>query len=345
MNKEVIELLNILENNGYEAYIVGGFPRDFYLGIKTDDYDICTNAKPEEIKKIFSIIEEKFGSMKLIYKNKIFEITTYRKESNYINRNPKVEYINSLKEDLLRRDFTINTICMDKNMKYIDIYNGISDLENKKIKIVGDISTKLKEDPLRILRAIRFATTLGFDIDEDIDVAIKKLSYLVKKLSFFRKKEELNKIFSCNNLKIGLELLKRYKIDIYLEIDINDLVLVNNNFAIWAQINYSNEYSFSKKELIEINIFKEILKLDNINKYHIYYYGYDYCKHIADVKDINIDSNLAINNRKDIDISVDDIINNTKINISEVYILIEKEILLNNLLNKREEIINFIKNI
>lgn len=345
MNKDVNKILTILEKEGYEAYIVGGFSRDYYLGKINDDYDICTNATPRDIEIIFPIIEEKLGSMKIKYNNSLYEITTYRKETDYIKREPKIEYVNSLKEDLLRRDFTINTICINKNMEYIDLFGGINDINSKKIKVVGDANTRLKEDPLRILRAIRFATILDFDINEELNKAIKELGHLVKKLSFFRKREELDKIFLSDNCEKGIKLLKKYKLDYYLEIDINSLISTNNIFVIWAQVNYSPRYPFTKKELKEINTFKKLFNLNYLSKYDIYCYGYERCNLVAILKGIKIDNNLIINSRKDIDIRVVDIATNSKKDISDTYILIEKEILLNNLENKKNKIINFIKNI
>ena len=120
MYKRAIEVLNKLTDNGYLAYIVGGYPRDYLLGIKTKDIDICTNASPKEIMEIFDtegVSDIKYGSVKVIYKNYKFDVTTFRKDIKYEdNRKPiKIKYIDNLKKDLLRRDFTINTICIDKD--------------------------------------------------------------------------------------------------------------------------------------------------------------------------------------------------------------------------------------
>ena len=125
MYKNAIKILNILENNGYKAYIVGGYVRDKILNVKSNDIDIITNALPDEVCKIFNIEHtDNFGSIKLKYNNYIFEVTTFRKEyyKNNDRRPYKVEYIDDLKEDLMRRDFTINSICIDKNEDYIYDY-------------------------------------------------------------------------------------------------------------------------------------------------------------------------------------------------------------------------------
>ena len=124
MYKKAIEVLNIFFNNGFDAYIVGGYVRDKLLDIKTNDIDICTNAKPKDIVKLFDIQssdETQYGAVKIIYKNYNFDVTTFRKDIKYEdNRKPiKIKYINNLKKDLLRRDFTINTICIDKDNNYV----------------------------------------------------------------------------------------------------------------------------------------------------------------------------------------------------------------------------------
>jgi tRNA nucleotidyltransferase/poly(A) polymerase len=348
MKKEILEVLNILENNGFEAYVVGGFTRDFYLGKISNDYDICTNATPDIVMKLFNVLEEKHGSMKVSYQGIICEITTYRIEFEYINRNPKIMYSEDLKVDLLRRDFTINTICLNSEMEYIDLYGGIDDLNKCIIKIVGNGLTKIKEDPLRVLRAIRFSTVLDFEIDNELDLLLSENSYLVKDLTYFRKKEELDKIFTSNNIDKGINLLKKYLLDEYLEIDIHNIIPISDKSAMWAQINYSVKYQFSKQEKKEMEIIKTLLKTAEIGSYEIYRYGLKYCKKAAEIRKIDLNkigelsNNLYINKREDIDISIFDIKSNTSMNISDVFILIEKAILEEKIRNNKNEIIKFI---
>lgn len=253
---DVLEILNILNNNGYEAYIVGGYVRDYLLNINSNDYDICTNAHYEDLNTLFDVSDNNYGSYKIKYKNNIYEVTTFRKDLNYLNnRKPeKVIYVNSLYEDLQRRDFTINTICMDKNKNIIDLLNGRYDLDNKIIKVVGDTDKKISEDALRILRAIRLATILNFKLDDNLYNSIKKYGYLVKNLSYFRKRQELDKIFLSNNIDYGIKLLKELELDKYLEIDLN--FKKTGLLGIWAQINNMN-YPFTKKELNIINNYRE----------------------------------------------------------------------------------------
>lgn len=218
-----LEVLQLIENDGYKAYIVGGFPRDLYLGNISDDIDICTNAPLYELENRFNVIETNFASSIIEYKNKNFEITHFRKDIEYKNhRFPvKIELVDDLKTDLLRRDFTINTLCINKDGNYIDLLDATIDLNNKIIKTVGDANHKLTEDALRILRAIRFATILNFDISDDLDKAIIDNAHLVTKLSSKRQKEEIEKIITSLYKERGIILLKKYGIDTILNIDLN----------------------------------------------------------------------------------------------------------------------------
>lgn len=212
-----IEILNKIYEKGKEAYIVGGFCRDKYLGINSLDIDITTSATIEDLLEIFDDVENKgFLSYRLKYKNFIFEITTYRKELNYIeNRYPIVEIANSLQEDLKRRDFTINTLCIDKNGNYVDLLNAKEDLNKKIIRCVGNSEIKIKEDALRILRAIRFAVTLDFDLDNNLAQDITKYAYLIKTIPSKKAEYELKKIIKYkNNAK---ELIKKLKIEEYFK--------------------------------------------------------------------------------------------------------------------------------
>ena len=278
MYNKALSVLKIFNEHGYEAYIVGGFPRDTLLGKKTIDIDICTNATPKEIIDLFNdtnVSNVEYGSVCVIYKNVKFDVTTFRKDIKYENnRKPiKIKYINDLKKDLLRRDFTINTICIDSNGNYIDLLNAKRDLEKKIIKTVGNPKYKLKEDSLRILRAIRFATMLDFDIDKDTSIYIKKYAYMIKELSPIRKKEELSKILASNNHERGRQLLIEYGIDKYLEINnLDSIILCNDIIGIWSQIDTNCDYPFTKIEKDNIRNIRNMLK-EGINRYSIYKYG------------------------------------------------------------------------
>ena len=218
-----LKLIKKINDNGYQAYIVGGFVRDYILGIDSNDIDINTSATPKQIKEIFKdscLPNEDYGSVTVINKGIRFEITTFRKEKAYIdNRRPtEIQYINDLYQDLLRRDFTINTLCMNEDGEIIDLLGGRKDIDNKIIRCVGNAEVRFEEDCLRILRAIRFATILDFNLDEDTTFAIIKCRKLLRNLSYYRKKDELDKIFTCPRAREGIDLLLRLGLDKYLDL-------------------------------------------------------------------------------------------------------------------------------
>ena len=319
MYDKAIEVLAKFHEHGYLAYIVGGYPRDFLLGIKTLDIDICTNAKPKEIIDIFNteyVSDVDYGSVKVIYKKYKFDVTTFRKDIKYEdNRKPvKIKYVSELKKDLLRRDFTINTICIDKDGNLIDLLDSKKDIDNKIIRTVGNPRHKIKEDSLRILRAIRFASILGFDIDDKTKFYIKKYGFLLRKLSGSRKKEELNKIFSSKNKEIGRKLILDLGLDKYLGLDnLNDIVLCDDIVGIWSQLKLSVDYPFSKLEKDSIKNIREMLNSE-IDKYSIYKYGLYVSTVVGSIEGISysninkIYDNLKIKSKKDIAIKVDDIV-------------------------------------
>lgn len=347
MNAIVKEVLKLIEQSGFDAYLVGGYPRDLLLGRESFDYDICTSAKKEDLESIFNTkLLDNYGSIILKYKNIKLEITTYRKELNYKDiRTPIFIYTDKLSEDILRRDFTINTICMNWKEEIVDILAGQEDIKNKIIRSVGNPNEKINEDPLRILRAIRLESVLKFNIEESLKQAILKYNYKVKELSYFRKKQELDKIFDSG----GIQLLKKYQLLSFLEIEYNEIVDVSSYLGIWAQIKYSNNYEFSKVEQKKIAIIRRIIEKHNINNYDLYLYDIEVLKIAADILKINDlyyrYEQLPIKNRGDIDISYDDIINNTKLFPSLVYEFLEQAILNNELVNKRCNILEYIKNL
>lgn len=311
MYNKALSVLKIFVDHNYEAYIVGGFPRDNLLGRKTTDIDICTNAKPKEIIELFNnanISDIKYGFVSIIYKNIKFDVTTFRKDIKYENnRKPiEVKYINDLKKDLLRRDFTINTICIDSDGNYIDLLDAKKDLDKKLIKTVGNPRYRLKEDSLRILRAIRFATILDFNIDDKTKVYIKKYGFLVKKLSPARKREELDKILTSLNREKGRDLLIELGIDKYLELNnLNNIILCDDIIGIWSQINTECDYPFSKLEKENIKKVRCMLE-EGIDKYTIYKYGLYISSVVGSIKGIgykkvnDIYKKLPIYNKKDI---------------------------------------------
>ena len=266
--KNIYNVLKVFKDNGYEAYFVGGYPRDLYMGLDTIDYDITTNATPKEMKKLFDIKSESYGCVKFTYEKNRFEATTFRKEIKYAdNRKPiEIEYVDDLKTDLERRDFTINTLCLDYLGNMIDLLNGRCDIDDKIIKVVGNTNKKLSEDALRILRAIRFATTLNFKLDPKLEEGIKKYGHLVKNLSYDRKKSELDKIFASPNFDYGIKLIQELGLEVPLEINTYNLKQTTYLVGVWAQIT-TDKYKFNKSEMDAI---KKVAKERKISKAIVY---------------------------------------------------------------------------
>lgn len=198
MYNNALNILKIIENLGYKAYIIGGYPRDLYLNRNTFDIDICTNMPTNLIKEKFKIVSsyDELSSFKIDYENNIFEITSFRIEDTYLDRRKpsEITLTDSFEEDLKRRDFIINTLAIDWNGNYIDLLNAKKDLDSKIIKVVGDINKKLSEDPLRIIRAIRFKFELDFNLDKELENYIINNTELLNYVSDYHLQKELNKI-------------------------------------------------------------------------------------------------------------------------------------------------------
>lgn len=335
MEKNIKKILETLENEGYQAYLVGGYVRDYLLGVTSFDVDIATDALPKDIHRIFNSSKNNYGSVNIKVDKLNVDITTFRKDLNYVNRRPsKVVYINNLKEDLERRDFTINAICMNKNGKIIDLLNGCKDLDRRTIKMIGSIDVKLKEDPLRIMRAIRFACILDFKIEDELYEKIKEYSYLVGDLSKERIKNELDKILISKNYKYGLELMKDTKISEVLEINYDDINYVDDLLGMWAQVKVLN-IPFTNVEKGNIIKITEVLDFGKIDNEILYKYGL-YISRVAgkilNIKTTKISkmyNKLPIKSREDIDITSKEISSIVGVGevIGETYKIIEKEIL------------------
>ncbi|MBI3458865.1 HD domain-containing protein, partial [Candidatus Azambacteria bacterium] len=210
-------ILEKLIKAGFEAYIVGGCVRDLLLKKEPKDWDITTSAQPEEILALFpdSFYENKFGTVgvktdSVIKAWGVVEITTFRTEEKYTDRRhpDQVVFAKTLKEDLGRRDFTINALALDYEFRVVDPFGGQSDLENKIIKAVGDPDHRFNEDALRLMRTVRLASQLGFEIDEETFQALKKNSGLIRFVSQERIRDEFMKIITSARPSLGVELLR-----------------------------------------------------------------------------------------------------------------------------------------
>ncbi|NFO31659.1 CCA tRNA nucleotidyltransferase [Clostridium botulinum] len=202
-------ILETLKNNGHEAYIVGGCVRDSILNNIPKDWDITTKARPEEVVKLFNkviLTGVKHGTVTVLINSEGYEVTTYRMDGKYEDsRHPKqVNFVSNLKEDLARRDFTINAMAYNKEDGLIDYFEGVSDLKKKVIKTVGNSEKRFSEDALRMLRAIRFSSQLDFSISNETLNSIKNLRYNIKNISKERIREEFNKILLSSTKGIDI---------------------------------------------------------------------------------------------------------------------------------------------
>jgi tRNA nucleotidyltransferase (CCA-adding enzyme) len=212
-------IFSIFKKNGFEIYLVGGAVRDFLLGKNPENFDFTTNATPKQIQSLFpnSFYHNTYGTVSIpvemeglsSLQKTIVEITPFRKEEDYTDfRHPeKIEWAKTLEEDLARRDFTINAIAYD-GKKIIDPYHGQKDLKEKIIRCVGDPNKRFSEDALRLLRAIRFASQLGFLIEEKTREAIVKNNYLITKISWERIRDEFLKILKSDHPAEGVLFLR-----------------------------------------------------------------------------------------------------------------------------------------
>jgi len=220
---EVKNILTVLQDSGYLAYVVGGAARDIILGREPKDWDIATAAKPNEIIKIFpdSVYENQFGTVgiKTRSENKnvaVVETTTFRKEGFYsdFRRPDEVRFADSINDDLMRRDFTVNAMAVSISGKIIDSFGGQEDIKKKIIKTVGEPKERFQEDALRLIRAVRFAAELGFDIEPQTFTAIIEHSSLLKKIAKERIRDEFIKIIMSNDNGPAWGLVQMEKLNI-----------------------------------------------------------------------------------------------------------------------------------
>lgn len=344
-------VLKKIEDEGFSAYIVGGYVRDKILGINSKDADLTTSASPKDLMKIFpgfiKVIEE-YGAVKLKLGEYIFDITTFRSEYEYENNKPKrIEYVKDLRTDLTRRDFTMNTVCINSSGEIIDYLEGVKDIKAHLIKVVGNTREKFNEDNTRILRALRFYTILDFELDESIIDYLKNNTYKIGQITINKRKEELDKIFTSFNTDKFISFIKKYKIEEALGIKINDdFVNTKSIVGAWAQIECTNEYNFTKIEKKQIEKIKALVKKGSINSFDIYMNG-NYISLIAsmilkiDTKKIDkLYTNLAIKGIIDINLNVEDICDILHIKqgkeIGKIYNILESEIISGKLNNEKE---------
>ena len=217
INENAKKLINLLIDNGYKAYAVGGCVRNSILGIDVNDVDITTSAMPWEVEAVlndsginFFETGLKHGTITAVVNKENFEITTFRADGEYLdNRHPEsVEFVRDLEDDLARRDFTVNALAYNENEGIIDIFGGVKDIENKIIRAVGDPVKRFNEDGLRIMRALRFASVLGFVIEENTKKAIFDCKELLHNIAWERLFSELVKLIMGDGAE---QILLEYK--------------------------------------------------------------------------------------------------------------------------------------
>ncbi|HYC34361.1 MAG TPA: HD domain-containing protein, partial [Candidatus Paceibacterota bacterium] len=268
---EVKNVMEQLEERGYEAYLIGGCVRDLFLEKEPKDWDVTTNATPEEIQGISpdSFYENDFGTVGVKTESederlKVIEVTPYRVEGEYSNnRHPdKVEFSKDIKDDLKRRDFTINAIAFRETNKgeseIVDLFEGIKDLQKGIIRTVGNPKDRFNEDGLRILRAVRLATQLRFQIEEETEKAVFESRGLLKNISAERIRDEISKIIATDEPMRGFELLKKLGLLPYtipeLEEGINCGQNQAHSFDVFEHLLRSLQHAADKKYPFEIRL-------------------------------------------------------------------------------------------
>ncbi|HLR54731.1 MAG TPA: CCA tRNA nucleotidyltransferase [Pseudogracilibacillus sp.] len=221
--EEAKEILEIIEAHQFQAFFVGGCVRDSLLNKGMTDIDIATSAKPEEIMELFPVVIPiglEHGTVLIRHKQVSYEITTFRTESTYSNqRHPdEVSFVTDIKKDLARRDFTINAMALDYKNQLTDPFCGQMDLKRHIIRTVGRAEERFQEDALRIIRALRFSSQLGFTIEQDTLLQMKQLNHNIDYISVERITQEMNKFFQGNALQTGLKYLRKTGIASHLPI-------------------------------------------------------------------------------------------------------------------------------
>lgn len=275
---EVSQVTKTLKESGFEAYLVGGCVRDLLLKRKPKDWDVTTNAKPEDIIRLFkeTFYENDYGTVGVVNENvsdetlKVVEVTPYRLESEYSDkrRPDSVIFSNNLEDDLKRRDFTINSIALDienppetsifHKGHIIDPYKGQGDLDTKIIQTVGDPHARFSEDALRLLRAVRISSELGLMISAETEKAIIKHAPLLQQIAKERIKDEFSRIIMSDNPMDGLILCRKLGLLQFIIPELEKSVSVEQNkahaFDVWEHLLRTVQHSADKKYSLEIRL-------------------------------------------------------------------------------------------
>ncbi|MCR5308414.1 MAG: hypothetical protein K6E24_05420 [bacterium] len=337
-----IEVLNILNGNGYESYIVGGYVRDSLLNIKTNDIDLTGSAKPSDVAKLFKTIPTgiKYGTVLIRYNGYSFEHTTFRFDGSYSDsRHPSdVKYSESILDDVKRRDFTINALLMDSNKKIIDYTNGLDDLNKKLIRTIGDPNKRFNEDALRMLRALSFVSKLGFSIEGSTYKSIIKNKDLLKNISVERIRVEFDKIsngaFKKDAWKLFYELKLNHifpNMEYIDDFDRTFMDIIIHNMIKTGEI--SDFWQFSKSTTRELKKAIDLIK-NGLTNYNMFISGYNssmYAIHYLK-ESISLWDDLKIHSLKELNISGNDLSFVKKTNRSKCLNYLAEKVL-NNILD------------
>lgn len=382
--KEANLILDTLQKNGFEAYYVGGSVRDYLMNVDIGDIDITTNALPEDIQNIFPRtinVGVEHGTVIVVINKIPFEVTTYRTETTYsdFRRPDSVSFTTSIKEDLARRDFTMNAIAMDRMFKLYDPYNGQFSIKNKEIVTVGDPYERFNEDALRMLRAIRFVSQLDFKLNKSTFNAIRKLASNVQYISVERIVQELKKLYCgvnvshAKNLLIRSQTLKflpyfnKLNIDYIEKTNVHSLIneiitqqILNKNNHFENELKLSNDEKNNIKESLSLyKILGEnespiilaynyteqiILNLKNIISENIFLNQ----QYLNQIDDILIEKKrLMIRSKKDLAVNGNDLMKTLNRRggpwLKELLSEIERNVLFSKLENNYESIIEWVK--
>lgn len=270
--KEIVDIVETLEKGGFEAYLVGGCVRDIFLGRIPKDWDVTTNAKPEQIQSLFTktVYENTFGTVAVINEQtedqtlRNVEVTPYRVEMGYSDRRrpDQITFSEKLEDDLKRRDFTINAVAVNLSKgaikDIVDLYGGFQDIRDKVIRTVGKPEDRFGEDALRIMRAIRLSAELGFSIENDTKMAIQSQSILIKDIAIERIRDEFTKLIMSPNPMKGIEMLHETGIlqHIIPELEVSIGVTQNqaHAFTVWEHLLRSLQHAADKGWALDIRL-------------------------------------------------------------------------------------------
>lgn len=292
------KVLSHLIENGFQAYFVGGFVRDQLLGIPVEDIDITTDATPLQVQNLFKKTRAtglKYGTITVFVDQDSFEVTTFRSEGKYRNhRHPEeIRFSQRLEEDLKRRDFTINALAMDMDEKIIDLFGGLADIREKKIRAIGNPDERFQEDALRILRAFRFVSKLDFTIEQSTQNSISAYQSLLPKIANERIIQEISKIIRYPHFANAIRQMDHLITEAGLsdlQKGIHQLASLEsyslNEQEFYALCFYMNQadipdrWRFSKKEkdyLHRLMMLIEVTEADPFNELLVYAYGLELC--------------------------------------------------------------------